>query len=134
MNHLPRDERERLTHAEAVLHPQAWNPAHLEIHRKRLWDGYVGNMGRFENVHGDGTYGRLVMAFAYAAWRLEHQGAIHPDDLEIVEAYMALPRFTGSARDDGVDFDGPRRRLTIALAAPLDQTGTPRDPALREAA
>ena len=133
MNHLPRDEAGRLAHAEAVLHPQAWNPDHLEIHRRRLQGGYVQNMNRFERIHGDGTYSRLVLAFSYACWRLEHQGAINPDDLEVVEAYMALPRFTGSAQDDGVDFDGPRRRLTLALSAPLDQTGTPRDPALREA-
>jgi glutathione S-transferase len=125
---LPRDREERLTHAEAVLHGQAWNHVHLEIHRRRLFDGYVSNANHFDRTHGEGSYGRLHLAFSYAAWRLEHQGVIHPDDLEIVEAYLALPRWTGSAQDDGIDFAGPRSRLTAALKAPLDQKDTPRDP------
>ena len=125
---LPRDHEGRLAHAEAVLHGHAWNLDHLEIHRLRLSSGYAANANGFERTHGEGSYGRLHLAFSYAAWRLEHQGVIHPDDLEIVEAYLSMPRWTGSAQDDGIDFAGPRARLTAALKAPLDQSNTPRDP------
>lgn len=134
MTIFSRNAEERLKQAEAVLYPQIWNVEHLKINAQRIWDGTVNNLNRFEQTYGEGSHTRLWTAFVYAAWRLEHQGAIHPDDYDIVEAYMALPRYTGSQLDDGVDFETPRARLRLALAQPLDQTDTPRDPNWKEAA
>lgn len=124
-NRLPRDYDGRLLIAEGLagLPRSLWSIDHLNAVGRYLRSGYRDNMSGFERVYGDGSYGRLCFAFAYAAHRLEHEGVIQPDDLEIVESYQALPRFTGSMQDDGVDFATPRARLAAALQAPLNRSG-----------
>jgi hypothetical protein len=131
---IPRNSEERLKMAEALLYPNVWSHEDLKIHARRIWSYMRDNLNGFERTYGEGSYTRLWLAFEYGSWRLEHQNVIHPDDLDIIEAYFAIPRYTGSVQDDGVDFETPRARLRLALAQPLDQTNTPKDPAWKDAA
>lgn len=123
MKHLARDFDKRLVQAEAMLYGQPWKLEHIKATKDFLRSGYVQNSSRFDRQNGEGTYSRLWLAFVYGAWRLEEEGAIHPHDFEIIEAYYALPRRTFSLLDDGIDFETPARRLRLALTMPLDMTG-----------
>lgn len=129
VNGLPRSEEERIVLAEAMLHPRTDSAAHLNARWRWLNAGYLFNASSWDRSMGDGTYGRLCHAYAWGAHRLEHEGAIDPADLEIIEAHQAMPIYSASMRDDDVDFTTPRDRLKAALQAPLNKT----EPSLIEA-
>ena len=118
MNHLPRDPEKRLIFAQTICgQGSVYSQPHLEARRDLLLSNMRANWSSFEVTCGEGSYYRLVSVYDWAIWRLKSDEPFDPGTLEVIQAHMALPRYTGSMADDKVDFATPKEKFHAALEA-----------------